>query len=424
MSDSPPKGRRAKREATMSQAAVELVSEADLPTLPVQSPEFWADPERFLAPARAQHPWLAKFSDGLIVHGCQANKDLFVEDEKLWMGLDGLVAFYGAEGTGWAQFMHEMLNSQRGSEHARIRGSVAAAFTPRHANKLRATMRRLMDELLDKWAPEGAFDFAQFAADYPIAVMCALLGVSSEPIPRLRKSLEAQLVAISMNKAAMADFMTGYEIIWAFADQAVREREASGEHDPELALDAMIAAKRSGQLTERELRYLIMVLLFGGYDTSKNMLTMTMNLLLDRPAMYQRCAEDKGFCARVIDEALRHSNIATPVRQVQTSFVYDNFRFPEGAIVYMATPLSGRDPQAFDDPMRFDPERQDKTRHVAFGRGPHICIGQFLARNQLEEGLHAVAQRLKNPRRTGDVAWRPMLGSWGLTTLPVAFDPA
>jgi cytochrome P450 len=320
--------------------------------------------------------------------------------------------------------MHEMLNSQRGGEHARIRGSVAAAFTPRHANTMRATMRRLMEELLDKWAPQGAFDFAEFAADYPIAVMCALIGVSAAPIPRLRKSLEAQLTAISMNKAAMPDFMRGYEVMYEFADEVVRDREATGQHDPDLALDIMIAAKQAGQLTERELRYLIMVLLFAGYDTSKNMLTMTMHLLLEQPDMYKRCAEDLAYCGLVIDEALRHSNIATPVRQVQQSFVYDNFRFDEGTIVYMATPLSGRDPQAFEEPMRFDPERKASTRHAAFGRGPHICIGQFLARFQLEEGLHVVARRLKNPRRTGPIDWRPMLGSWGLTTLPIAFDPA
>jgi cytochrome P450 len=407
----------------MSAPIRELVSEAALPTLPVDSPEFWADPEKFLAPARKQHPWLARFSDGFIVHGCQANKDLFAEVDNLYMGLDGLVEFYGAQGTPWAGFMNEMLNSQRGEEHARIRGAAAAAFTPRAANRMRPTMRRVMNELLDDWQPKGAFDFAEFAANYPIAVLCALLGVSTVEIPRLRKSLEAQLVAMSMDRAAMPVFIAGYEIVYDFADTIVREREASGESDPDALLDAMIAAKRAGQLNDRELRHLIMVLLYGGYDTSKNMLTLTIHMLIDRPEMYARCAEDKAYCALVIDEALRHSNISTPVRQVQKSFVYDDFQFPEGAIVYMATPLAGRDPAAYADPMAFDPERKAETRHVAFGRGPHICIGQFLARAQLEEGLHAVAQRLRNPRRTGEIAWRPMLGAWGLKTLPIAFEP-
>jgi cytochrome P450 len=394
----------------------------ELPTLPVESPEFWADPERFVAPARRQHPWLARFSQGFVVHGCQANKDLLADSEHLYMGLDGIVEFYGAQDTLWAGFMNEMLNSQRGQEHARIRNSVASAFTPRHANRIRPLMRQVITQLLDAWAPRGHFDFAEFASYFPVAVMCGLLGVSAEPIPRLRKALEAQLASLTLDPAVKPDFLAGFDVMWTFADELVREREASGQMDSDSLLDAMIAAKTAGHLNDRELRFLIMVLLFAGYDTSKNMLTMTVYLLLDRPEMYSRCAADADFCARVVEEALRHSGIATAFRQVKTSFVYDGFCFPEGALVAMATPLAGRDPALFADPMVFDPERQSRGKHVAFGRGPHLCIGQFIARNQLQEGLHLIAQRLRNIRRAGDITWRPFLGAWGLRTLPLAFD--
>jgi cytochrome P450 len=90
----------------------------------------------------------------------------------------------------------------------------------------------------------------------------------------------------------------------------------------------------------------------------------------------------------------------------------------------MAPPLANRDPAMFPDPGTFDPERENLGRQVAFGRGEHICIGQYLARNQLQEGLHLIARRLRNPRVTGEVEWRPFLGAWGLRTLPIAFDPA
>ena len=215
-------------------------------------------------------------------------------------------------------------------------------------------------------------------------------------------------------------FLDGFESVWNFVDTIVREREASGIVDETALLDAMIAAKTRGDLDERELRHLIMVLLFGGYDTSKNMLALTLNLLIDRPDMYSRCAEDLDFCTKVINEALRHSGIASVFRQVKIGFEYDGFRFPEGALVAMSTALAGRDPAVFDDAMAFDPER--KATHIAFGRGPHMCIGQFLARVQLEEGLHLIAKRLLNVRRVGELAWRPLLGSWGLRTLPITFD--
>lgn len=401
-----------------------LTSDAQLPVLPVNSPEFWADPERYLAPARLRHPWLARFADGYIVHGRQANEDLFAEHARLYMGLDALVDFYGAQGTPWAGFMTDMINSRRGADHARIRGSIAAAFTPRQANRMRPVIRDVIHALLDEWAPRGSFDFAEFAANFPIGVICALLGVSADPIPRLRQSLDAQLKAIAMDKSAMPEFMAGHDTIWNFADELVRQREAGGPADAESLLDSLLAARDSGRLDERELRHLIMVLLFGGYDTSRNMLTMTMHLLLDRPEIYAGCAQSLTYCGQVVQEALRHSSIATPVRQVQQSFVYDGFRFPQGAIVYLAAPLAGRDPAAFSNAMAFDPDRVAESRHVAFGRGPHICIGQFLARTLLEEGIHAIAGRIVNPRRAGAIGWRPMLGAWGLTTLPIAFGPA
>jgi cytochrome P450 len=170
-----------------------------------------------------------------------------------------------------------------------------------------------------------------------------------------------------------------------------------------------------------ELRFMLMVLLVAGYDTSKNLLTLTMNMLLDRPEMWARCAQEPGFCAKVVEEMLRHSTIATFYRMVVRDFTYDGVSFTKGALVVFATPLAGRDPAAFPDPMRFDPERQGE-RHVSFGRGAHICLGMYIARAQLEEGLHLIAQRLHNPRRTGPVSWRLFLPAWGLRTLPIAFE--
>jgi len=390
----------------------------------MESPEFWADPERFVAPVRAQHPWLARFSQGLVVHGCQANKDLLADDENLHMGLDGVVDFYGLQDTSWADFMRGMLNSQRGLDHARIRKSVAHAFTVRSAKAMRPQMQRVITSSLDEWAPKGAFDFAEFAANFPVAVMCAVLGVSAEPIPRLRAALEAQLAALTLDKAVTPDFLAGYDVMWEFADDLVRNRDECSLN-PALLLDAMILARREGNLDDQELRYLIMVLLFAGYDTSKNMLTMLIHLLIDRPDVYARCAKDREYCRTVVEEeGLRHSTIATPFRQVLQEFDYGGIRFPKGALLAMATPLGGRDPQAFSDPMTFDPDRERESSHPAFGRGAHFCIGRYLARQQLEEGLHQIAGRLRTPRRDGPITWRPFLGPWGLRELPIRFEAA
>lgn len=397
-------------------------AETSIPMIPVETLEFSADPDPFLQAARREHPWLARFSQGYVVHGYQAVADLLADDANLVPGFGPIIDYYGVRGTMWARFMEEMVLSQSGGAHARLRASVAQAFTPRRANQVRPMMQRVITELLDDWAPRGAFDFAVFASFFPVTVTCGLLGVSAEPIPRMRTALENQLTSLTLDPAAKALFMAGWEVLWAFADGLVNNREASGAVDEDSLLDAMIAAKNAGQLDDTELRFMLLTVVVAGYDTSKNMLTLTMKMLLERPDLYRRCAEDREFCGKVAQEALRHSAIATPYREVAQDFTYEGHRFHKGETVVCAPPLAGRDPSVFAHPLVFDPDRGNAARHLAFGRGAHICLGQFIAKNQLQEGLHLIARRLRNPRINGEIAWRPFLGAWGLKSLPITFD--
>ena len=187
---------------------------------------------------------------------------------------------------------------------------------------------------------------------------------------------------------------------------------------------ALIASKNAGSLDQTELRFMLMVLLLAGYDTSKNVLTLTMHRMLEHPDMWRRCAEDQAYCGKAVEEILRHSAITTPYRLVTKAVDYQGITFPEGITLCFATPLAGRDSSVFPDAMAFEPDRVQTTRHLAFGRGMHICLGQFLAKAQLEEGLHLIAKRLKSPRLAGEVTWRPFLGAWGLRSLPIAFEAA
>jgi len=397
---------------------------SEIPVIPVETLEFSGNIDAFLPDARKVHPWLARFSQGWLVHGYDAVADLLADDANLVPGFGGVIDFYGVRGTMWGRFMEQMLLSLSGPDHTRLRGSVAAAFTPRRANREREMMQRVIGELIDEWAPRGHFDFAEFASFFPVTVICGVLGVSAEPIPRIRGALENQLKSLNMDQAAKPLFMAGWGVLWDFAETVIAEREASGQFDEDALLDTLIAAKNAGQMDDIELRFMLLTIVIAGYDTSKNMLTLMMNMLLDRPDDYARCAEDLAFCGKFTQEALRHSAIASPFRAAARDFSYGGHDFRQGELVVLAPSLGGRDPSVFPDPLSIDPERANAGRHLGFGRGAHICLGQFIARNQLQEGIHLIAQRLKNPRRDGEVAWRPFLGAWGLATLPIAFDPA
>ena len=401
-----------------------VTAETAIPIMPVETPEFAADPQPFLEAARREHPWLARFSQGYVVHGYQACADLLADNTNMTCGFGPIIDIYQVRGTMWARFMEQTLISDYSPSHARLRGSVAHAFTPRRANQEREMMQRTITALLDEWTPKGRFDFAEFASLFPVTVMCGLLGVSAEWVPQMRDALENQLKSLTLDPAVKPLFMSGWDVIWEFIDRLVGDREASGEFEDNSLLDNIIAVRKRGEMDDTEARFMVLSVLFAGYDTSKNQLTMTMKLLLDRPDMYRRCGEDLQYCRKVGEESLRHSAIATPYREAAEDFSYDGFRFCKGDMIVLAPPLANRDPGVFSNPGEFDPERENNSRNIAFGRGPHLCIGQFLARNQLQEGLHLIAQRLRNPRLDGNLQWRPFLGAWGLQSLPIAFDSA
>lgn len=395
-----------------------------LPFMPIDTLEFANDVDRYLEDARRVHPWLARFSQGYVVHGYEALGDFLVDDVNLAPGIGPIVDYYGVRGTMWARFMEELLTSTTGETHDRLRKSVAHAFTPRHANQVRPLMQQVIGGLLDEWAPRGEFDFAQFASYFPVTVMCGLLGVDAGAVPGLRTAIDDHMSSLSMDMNAKPVFLAAWEDLWRFADTVVRDGRSGGVGDETALLGAMIGAANAGGMDETELRFMLLALLIAGYDTSKNQLAVIMLLLLDHPDMYERCATDKAFCGKVVQEALRHTSIATPFREVVRPFVYAGEPFRVGDLLVLAPPLAGRDASVFAEPLRFDPERSNAGRHMAFGRGAHICLGQFIARNQLQEGLHLIAQRLRAPRLNGPLAWRHFLGAWGPAQLPIAFTPA
>ncbi len=398
-------------------------SDLTLPYLPMDEAEFAEDPLPHFARAREAHPWLANCPYGPVVTQYAAMRDLLYLDRHMRGAYESVVDIMGARGTSWGRFQLESLLAQTGESHQRIRKVLAPAFTPQQANRHRALMQRTIAELLDEWASKGAFDFEEFAALFPITVFCGLVGAPASVIPEVRGSLEAFGMSVSLDKTLLPSLVAATDTLDAFVQNLVSKRRAA-PHDgaDEDLLDILIRTQDLGGLSDRELYDLLIFLFVAGYDTSKNALTLTMSVLLDRPEIYRRCAEDLGYCKKVIEESFRHLTTSTIPRLVTRDIEYRDVLIPEGTLLFFPVSVSGRDPTAIENPDAFDPEREVAVKHIAFGMGVHICMGQFIARAQLEEGLHQIAQRIANPRRTGPSTWRPFFGVWGMKGLPIAFD--
>ena len=404
---------------------MQRIDEMSLPVLPIEHPQFGDDPFSKFGAARTQHPWLAKCAYGYVVTGYAAIRDLLLMDDKMRGPYDVVFDLMNARGSRWARFQEESVLALWGEPHKRIRDVLAPMFTPRAANLRRDLMRQVIARLLDEWAPKGAFDFEEFASYFPITVMCSLIGASPEIIPEMRSSLETLGLSMNLIPNFLPKLEQAVEFMETYLERLVADRRAGKRlrEEPDL-LDTLIGARDSGGLSDQEMNSFLIFLFVAGYDTSKNVLTMMMDQLIPRPEIYNRCAVDPDYCRKVVEESLRYRNPGNSARLVNEEFVYRDVVFPKNTMLFLPNSISGRDPEAVTDPERFDPERPQQNRHLAFGRGMHMCLGQYIARAQIEEGFHLIAQRLKNPKLVGKSGVRPFPGTWGLKGLPIEFTSA
>lgn len=406
---------------------MKTLAELDLPYLPMEEPAFAEDPLRYLAEARAKHPWLATCKFGLVVHQYSAIRQLFIQDDKLRPPYGEIVERLGLHGTPWGRFTEEQLISLPAEQHKLLRDTFAPKFTPRFANQLRPMMRETVTRLLDEWAPKKRIDFEEFASYFPISVMFALVGAPLEGVRLLREDLEAIGLAQSLQIERFPRIQAAMVRLEAFITQVIADRRAHPRIDGvEDLLEILIRTDSAGNVNARQLTDLIMFFFIAGYDTSKNVLTYTMYTLLQHRDIYRRCAADHDYCQRVIEEALRWYNPGTVARIVEHDMVYRDVLLPKDTMLFFPLSVSGHDPVTFPDGDVFNPDRAmgvDK-RHIAFGLGKHMCLGQYIARAQLQEALHQVAQRMREPKLVGEIGWRPFFGTWGLKGLPIEFEPA
>jgi cytochrome P450 len=238
--------------------------------------------------------------------------------------------------------------------------------------------------------------------------------------------METLGLAFSMDKSLLPAINRAFVHLDDFVHALLRQRRADPHqrHEADL-LDLLIDSAEVAGISERQLADMLIFLFVAGYDTSKNVLTYMMRLMMDHPDIYERCATDLGYCRDVVEESLRMFSPTTIFRSTLEDIVYRDVLIPKGTMLFFALSVSGQDPTAFERADSFDPGRSTGScRHVAFGLGKHICLGQFVARVQLEEGIHYIAQRMKEPRPAGESGWRPFPGLWGIKGLPIAFDAA
>jgi cytochrome P450 len=403
------------------------LNDLELYFLPMGTPEFAADPYSFVEEARQVHPWIAKCENGYCVFEYTAIRDLMWMDDKMRPSFDEVTNIMGAKDSPWGRFTDEQMIALPDREHKLLRDTFAAKFTPRFANQMRPVMRATMERLLEEWAPKERIDFEEFVSYYPVSVLSQLIGGPLEALPGLRKSLETYGRSMDLDPALLPALDEAYLHMNEFCETLIDERMADrGRNEQPDLLDVLIEASEEGGISRRQLTDLLIFLYAAGYDTSKNVMTYLMHTLMERPEMYERCAQDLDYCRKAVEEMLRYYNPGTSFRFTDADITYRDVHLPKDTMLFFPLSIVGRDPTAYENPHEFDPERpiDPARRQMAFGLGKHMCLGQFIARAQIQEGIHLITGRMRNPRRVGESSVRSFYGIWGLKGLPIEFEDA
>ena len=332
-----------------------------------------------------------------------------------------------AEGLPGPEFAHHML-AVDGADHRRLRGLVASAFRPSRMAAMRPAIERLADDLLDELAAQGPDRVVDlrtgFAHALPFAVIGEILGVTADHRDVLQHAFETLLRAWPWppppEAVAASDVVTG-TLRTLVADSAP-------DRDGDLVA-VLVDAMRRGQATEPEVLSSLFQLVVAGHDTTSSLIGNGVVALLDHPdqmAMLQRHPE---MVPGAVEELLRftaavpHATFRVTTEPVELGGV----RVPAGQQVLISLGAANRDGLLVDDPDRLDVTRHT-VRHLAFGHGPHHCLGAPLARLEAEIAFrHLLGRfpdlRLATPRH--ELAWSHGDGLVlrGLAALPVVLGP-
>jgi cytochrome P450 len=287
--------------------------------------------------------------------------------------------------------------------HSRTRALVAAAFSPRRTRELAPRVQRFADELIDGFAADGGADLVgRFALPLPLRVICELIGIPAADAGQVRAWTEelktlTSFEATPERQREAAHQSVAFERYLAALVQARRAEPRDDLLSDLLTADAPPDA--GGRFSTTELVSLLITLIFGGHETTANLIGSALVLLLGRPGLVAEVAADPAKVDPLVEETLRADPpVQGSFRTVVADTELSGVRLPAGAQVFAVIGSANRDPAAADDPDTFDPDRAHPERHLAFGRGIHFCVGAALARLEARTAITTLVRRLPELR--------------------------
>lgn len=323
-----------------------------------------------------------------------------------------------------SRFVQFSLLDSDGDIHFRLRKLVLGAFTARYVARHREMIQRYVDELLDQLLDVREFNFTEdLASHVPGHIIGNVLGVPDEDCPQLRIWSENVVQFFDVGRTdehkQLAEQATTefYEyLLDLIATRTKRPKED--------LVSTLVAAKTAGDIDETELISTCMLILMAGHGSTIDVMGSGMNALLVNDGEMTKLREGPDLIHTAVQEMFRYeSPLPFFHRYVTDDVEVLGEQYRKGTRFGLLYGSANRDPERFADPDTFDICRKP-NRHIAFGRGPHLCLGNHLSRLDMEIVFLTLLQRTKSIRLSVDkTVFKRSLSIRGPVALPLALTP-
>ena len=337
-----------------------------------------------------------------------------------------------AEGLG-AFFDGLILTGMDGEAHRRARALLQPIFMPDVVNTWRDSKMDpiVRNEYLKPLVPQHKADLMDFGLHFPIRLIYALIGFPDDQPEKVEQYAAWALAILAgpqvdPEKAAVARkaAMEAAQCLYDAVKEAVVEVRRNGAEGNDLISRLIRATYEGRSLDDHEITTFVRSLLPAAGETTTRTFGSLMVLLLERPDVLDRVRKDRSLVPKAIDEAIRLEPVATfKVRQAAQDLELAGMQIPKGAMVQCIVTSANRDEDVFDNSEEFDIDRKVKPS-FGFGFGPHMCIGQFIAKTELQMALNAVLDLFPNLRLDPDQPKPRITGAQlrGPHSVPVIWD--
>lgn len=291
------------------------------------------------------------------------------------------------------------LNNSDPPRHGPMRKSVLTVMTPRRLNALEPSLRAYAENLVLGFRDEPVIDLVdRLAFPFPGYAAFSLLGFPPEDTDML-KDWSAKRVLITYGRLSDAEQVEIAEIIvqfWQYCERHVANRRAQRGDDITSDLVDLADAKPD-QLNDFDIVNMVYSMALAGHETTCNTIGSCMRALLTDRTQWQRLIDDPSLIPNAVEEILRYDGPVLNHRRIaKVDTVIGGVEIPAGAKVMMCFASADHDPAQFDDPDVFDVARENAELHLAFGKGPHFCLGAALGRLEVRIVLDLLIQHTPN----------------------------